>query len=263
LTAHLRQLEQRGLLEVLLDRLEAYKTTLPLEHAEQIVTSLLDVGDALPDSGPGMFSISPSMQACRVIHWFLAQESDPARRLQILRKALSDTEGLALTVRVVSLESGTPEKRDENPDFYLVDVAGEQELQAVAVAKIEAAARNGELAVSPQLAAVLFRWRDWAGIEAPRSWSVDQTSSAEGFLTFLCGFVGDVHVSAMGSYASQTKKVIRLGEVETFVDEAALRSGLEAVGDRPLNDREAVAVEALRTALSRRDDGKSDDDFWD
>ena len=73
LAAALRDLNKRNLLGVALDRLEAYKQKIDLEHAVSFVTALFDIGDELPKERGGFFSISPEMNSSRIIYWYLKQ----------------------------------------------------------------------------------------------------------------------------------------------------------------------------------------------
>jgi predicted KAP-like P-loop ATPase len=69
LRAEFKSLASQGLLAVTMERLEAYKEKLPLEHARSIVTAVLDIGEDLPEGRPGLLSFEPAMHACRIIYW--------------------------------------------------------------------------------------------------------------------------------------------------------------------------------------------------
>ncbi len=101
----------RGLLEVALDRLEAYKESIPLDHAEGFLAALCDVCDDLLHTTSGMFEIAPMMHAVRIIYWYLKREPDATRRLNVLEAAIRQTEGLSLPVDPHSWRPGSWEKR--------------------------------------------------------------------------------------------------------------------------------------------------------
>lgn len=68
LIAEFRALNKSDLLSVALDRLEAYKEKIDLQHAVPFTTALYDIGDELPDEPTGFFSIGPDMHVVRIIH---------------------------------------------------------------------------------------------------------------------------------------------------------------------------------------------------
>ena len=88
LRLELEALASRNLLELAMDRLEAYKQQIPLKDAVPFVTAMFDMGDQLSSERAGMFEISSAMHAERIIYWFLKEENDPAQRGAVLRDAL-------------------------------------------------------------------------------------------------------------------------------------------------------------------------------
>lgn len=60
-------LNQRGLLGVALNRLEAYKEKIDLQQAVPFITVLFDIGDELPNEPSGLYSISADIHALRII----------------------------------------------------------------------------------------------------------------------------------------------------------------------------------------------------
>ena len=85
LVAEFRTLNERGLLGIALDRLEAYRQKIELSNATSFITALFDIGDELPEDRSGFFSISPEMHAHRIIHWCLKKEQDRNKRGDILK----------------------------------------------------------------------------------------------------------------------------------------------------------------------------------
>ncbi|MBI3304354.1 MAG: AAA family ATPase, partial [Deltaproteobacteria bacterium] len=113
LVTEFRALNKRGLLGVALDRLEAYKEKIDLQHAVPFITALFDIGDELPDEPAGFFSIGPDVHASRIIHWYLKQEKDSGKRGQILKEAMKATTGLYLAVRKTSIEASIEERQKD------------------------------------------------------------------------------------------------------------------------------------------------------
>lgn len=92
LRTEFESLGSQNLLGIALNRLEAYKETIPLEHALPFITALFDIGESLPKERPGFFELSPQTHATRIIYWYLRREPDSERRKTILRDAIQGTE---------------------------------------------------------------------------------------------------------------------------------------------------------------------------
>jgi len=258
LVAELRLLNERGLLAVALDRLEAYKQKIPLEHASAFVTAMFDIGDELPEEGPGFFEIGPDMHAIRIIHWFLKQENDATVRAEILRRAMEETTGLYLPVEMTSIEGSKPEG-EQDRDSFLVSEEDVSELQRICVAKIQTAAGDGRLAKHRKLAYILYRWREWTSAEEVGMWAEKLIETDAGLLDFLGGFVQPVTSYGIGDYVAQTRWRIRLTDLENFVPIGVLESRRSTLGMEGLTDDQRRSVEAFDKAVDRRRQGKSDD----
>jgi hypothetical protein len=123
LVSALRDLQERELLEPMLDRLEAYKQQIDVARAVPFVTALFDIGDDVAHEGPGFFEIAPHMWIVRIVHWYLMQELDASERARILEECMRETSGLFLPIEMTSLEHRRPEEGSNPKGDYLVDEA--------------------------------------------------------------------------------------------------------------------------------------------
>ncbi len=260
LKAHFQQLQKQGLLGVLFDRLEAHKDTLHLVDLEKVVIAILDVGDVLFHNLDGRLEIDPSVHARRVIRGFVAQESDPAIRSTILKNAVGATEGFTLAMCLVGREAASIEARQNNPSRYVLDDHGADELQAIAVTRIEAAAVSGRLASSPRLRRILWFWRDWASDESAQDWSMSQTSTPASCLEFISRYFGeDFHPSI--DRAAGMGLTPLLDDIENFIAESTLRDRVAAASGQELPGSRSVVLEALRAEFAARDQPTKDLDL--
>jgi len=258
LASELRALGERGLLATALDRLEAYKERVPLEHAEAFITALFDIGDEFPDRTGGFFDIGPDMHASRIIYWYLRREQDQQRREQVLENAVQKTRGLYLPVMKVSLESDK-EARQKDPKTTLVGEERIEILKKICVDKIREAAANGRLAGHPKLAYLLYRWRDWAVPDEPRAWVADQIKSRDELLSMLKGFTQRSTSTGVGDYVSRVRWYIPLKSLEDFVKAEDVEEELTNLSLDGLGEEEERAVHEFKKAMKRRRAGKSDD----
>lgn len=260
LVAEFQSLKQRGLLEVTLDRLEAYKQTIDLKDAEAFVTAIFDIGDDLRTGRSSFFEIQPDMQVIRIIHWYLKQEKDPAKRAEILKESMKASQGLYLPVLKASLEDNRQERK-QDPDAYLVTEEALQDLIEICLEKIRAAAQNRKLKEHPKMLYILYRWRQWASPEEPKKWVEGLVTSTDGLLCFLKGCVQEGSVSGADDYASRIYRYIRLKSVEDFVDPEIVEEKVERISLDELSEEEKEAARAFQRALKRRREGKGEDDW--
>jgi predicted KAP-like P-loop ATPase len=262
LVAEFRSLNQRNLLGVALDRLEAYKEKLDLRHALPFVTALFDIGDELPEERSGFFSISPEMHASRIIYWYLKQEKDADKRGEILKEAMRATTGFYLPIMTASLE-GNEEKRKKDPSAFSVTDADLKELQQLCVEKIKQAAETGSLTTHPKMLSILYRWREWEAPEKPSQWAKRVIEFPEAALSFLTGCLHRSTSHGMSDYVSREHWRINLKTVEDFVRVDTLEKKVAELSLDNLSDKQKKAVKAFRGAIKRRREGKPDDDFRD
>lgn len=256
IVAQLRSLSARNLLATALERLEAYKEQIPLEHSVPFITSLFDIGDEVPKVGGGMFEIEPDMHAMRIVHWHLKRLNNPHEQARILGEAIRATTGLYLPVRQVSLEEGTKDSEDR-----LVDDADLPQLQALCLTKLRDAAREGTLQRNSEMARLLYRWSAWAGVNEPKQWVAGLLTSQEGTLAFLRAFLVPVGTLGLGDYTSQRFWHIRLKDLEPFASLDRVGQGVGPLDKEKLTDTDRQAVAAFTAAMRRRREGLGEEDL--
>lgn len=256
LRSELVSLHGQGLLEVAMDRFEAYKETVPLTDAGPFVTALFDVGDLLSDKSLG-FVISPMMHADRIIYWFLKREPDPVRRATLIKAAIDETTGLALPVFFVSAQEKGAERRPE--DERLVTDNDLPTLCAGCFQKVAAAAMSGDLASNPDLSSLLFRWRDWDSVAAPSAYCTSLIGSASGLLVLLRSFVRQSISQAMGDRVGRVRRYIKMSELCGFITADALVAEVNKIDVAILSDEDRELLVLFAKAVKRQAAGKSDD----
>jgi predicted KAP-like P-loop ATPase len=258
LVSEFRALNQRDLLGVALDRLEAYKEKIDLQHAVPFITALFDIDDELPDEPDGVYSIAADMHALRIIHWYLMQESNPGQRGQTLKAAMNATRGIFLPARQTDMEDA---KHQKGSGALLVTKADLCDLKNICIEKIRVAAKGKTLMSHPEMLFLLYRWRAWASPEEPRQWVERLIESQDGLLSFLTAFLQRSESWGLTDYVSQDHWYIRLGNVEDFVSPDVVAMKIEDLPIDNLTDQQRRAIAAFQEALKRRQEGKSDDDW--
>jgi len=262
LVTEFRALNERGLLEIALDRLEHYKEEIDLQHAVPFTTALFDIGDELTDKSVGLFSIGPEVHASRIIRWYLKREKDPGKRGEILKEAMKATMGLYLPVRQTCIED-SKEDRQKDPEAFIVAEDDLKDLENICVDKIKQAAESGTLKINSHMAYILYRWSEWTSLEEPRKWVEGLIESKEGLLCFLTAFLQQSTSQGMEDYVLRIHWRINLKSVEDFVAPEVLARKIERLSLEDLTDEQQKAVRAFQKALKRKQEGRSDADWRD
>ncbi|NOT57438.1 MAG: AAA family ATPase, partial [Deltaproteobacteria bacterium] len=261
LVAEFRALGQRGLLSVTLDRIEAYKEEIDLQHAVPFITALFDIGDELPDEPTGFFSIGPDMHAVRIIHWYLKREKDTAERSRLLKEAMKASSGIYLPVKDTSFEDHRKAESQIDPDSFLMAEADVKDMRQICIEKIQHAAKSGALKTHPKMAYLLSQWWKWASPEEPRRWIEGLIESEDGFLAFLTSFLQRSTSQGVGDYVTRISWHIHLKDLENFVSAEDLENKVKELSPVNLGERKQKAVGAVQEALRRRQKGENDEDW--
>lgn len=247
----LADLSTRGLLDVLLDRLDDYTHRLPFRGAESFVTALFDL-DVDADEELLSFRLSPQTHLFRIVYRYLQRESDEARRKQILMAALANTTGLATPV--LAVEALT------NPRGPLFTQQSDvHDLQRQVVQKIEEAAASGRLAQEKQLAPLLAAWNRWGHPGHVRSWVDESVRNPEGLLGFLRAFKLTQRRYSSSTPIPEETHYYRLSDLETYIDLPTLEKLVDSLDTQELPSEDRRNIELFREALERRRLGQPDD----
>jgi len=234
-----RNLRSRGLLVDALDRLEAYKQTIGLEHADAFITAIFDIGDQLPEGREGFFTVEPDMHATRIIYWYLKTEPSLEVRARILKDAITKTSGLYLPVHLVAIESDRDGGRKDR-EAILVDDSQVRPLQELCLEKLRAASKDGRLLRHLQMMLLLYRWKDWAGPDEARDWVDQITKEPEGALNFLKASVRKVRTAGGDDHFLRISWRLGLSSIRDFIDPTVLKGRIAGITDYPTaEDRRA------------------------
>lgn len=257
--AVMRGLNNRGLMSVAAERLEAFKEQLSLDHAESFVTGLLDVADELPPENPGMFMISPAMHVMRVIYWYLKREGDAAKREAVLEKAFVATTGLDVALRKIAIEFDEDRKGSAIHE-RLIRPESVPKFKQLCIDKIRKAAQDGSLKSASSgegLRQILYRWKEMGDWDSAKAWVNGMMSSPEDVLVILRAFTMVVKSSG-GGHGYREKWGIQLSAVEEFVPLGVLEPASKRIIEEGLSPENERALKAFRTALLRKEQGKPD-----
>lgn len=260
LVRELKQLKERDLLGVALDRLEAYKEHIPPENAFAFTTAMFDIGDELPENLSSLVSMGYDMHGVRLIYWNLNRDSLKDKRISILKDAIKQTRGLYLPVMYTSLEEDKQGK-PQGPDTFKAEGEDFASMKDSCLKHLANAARTGRLAQHPRMATLLHRWMAWGNPDDVRSWVKDLVSSPEGSIQFLVAFVSRASSQGMGDYLLRIHYSIHIKDIEKFIDPSDLENKIKGADQEKFSVEQQKALEAFRQALKRKAEGKPEEEW--
>ncbi len=231
-----------------------------LEHAAQFVTALLDVGDKLPEGTAGMFGMDAEMTAQRIIYHYMRRETDIERRGNTVLAAIEDTIGHFLPVHLVWLDR---EQRGDQrgPEERLLSDDQVVKGRHLCLRKIEEALAT-PATLGQRLSFYLFRWKEWAGVEAPRAWVAKHVNTPDSAVLFLESLLRTVHRSV----PPYVQHEIDLEPIELFIEVSGLETILQPLLATDLSAEHArlwedhrIAISAFTNAVRRRREGRPND----
>ena len=254
----MRVLQDRGLMNLAFEHLDACKETLPLHNMTTLTQALSDLSDSFPPTGTGMFDTATRTMAARLIHFGLIREKDESRRLDALIKGFTNSSGTLLPVYVTSLQERRKSESSHERD-YLVSEANWDALRKLSLKKITKAATSGLMLRHPEASLLLWLWYDWDP-ESAKLWVAKKTRTQKGVLWFLAVLLGEVH-----SHGSELtiRYYINLSRLERFTDVESLKRALARANLAKATERERIAAKKFQIALKRRADGKPEPDGHD
>jgi predicted KAP-like P-loop ATPase len=250
LRTYFKRFKNEGRIEQLLLRLEYEKDRIPTENAMPFVTALFDEGDDLPPR-TDMWGMDAEMHLTRIIYWYLVRLGTIEKREHALRISIASTEALYGPSQIVSLEE--PNDRQRPDREAIIPPTSLPEFHQLCVAKIAAAANTEAFLRHPHMLTLLYRWREWTDGNAVRAWAQSKIANPESAMALLAGFVQVMKRSGMGSVVTEQIPIMRLKEIEDFVDVDALDRILPA-GDTQEGDRRQ-AITLFRKGVDRRRKG--------
>lgn len=262
LTSELQRLSGEGKLNAALDRIDVNRDNIPLDNAVSLGVALFNLGDDFGLDKPDSMFTGPRWTVQRIVHNVLKRERDITNRTQLLTNILENSSGLSMPVMCVSLLGDRSSKSQRSEE--LVPEASLPSLQAICIRKIRDAAVTGKLKQRPDLAYILYRWRDWSSVEEVREWVKNLAGSSDGALVLIKAFIQRSISQTMGDHVARISIYIRYSEIEVFADLEAVEAEIGKLNQTSLQADDQQSIEAFRKAMKRKRAGKPEDSFgWD
>lgn len=163
-----------------------------------------------------------------------------------------------MPVRQVSIENRDSSSDSKSSKWVLNDTRLTR-MRELCVARLEAAAADGSLARQPQLTWLLYTWRAWGGLDGPRAFVRQLVETPQGLLRILQGFTQESRHYVIGQPSSRVTRVLRLADLEEFVDAEFLETQVRRAPSASLENQDQLVVDAFWAAKHGRKEGHSEE----
>ncbi len=220
------KLNREGRILRFIERMEDYtKEFVPEANIQDIISALMDAGDSFPEGETGMSELDTPMRILRISYQLSRRIDTQEKRFVIFKAAISSTKDSIYTivheVGAQGQQHGkATSKRDLDPeDKRTVNSKQLEELEKLAVQKIETWAKDGRLSKHPHLVSILYFWKRWIVPDSNSLKEVIETllETEEGLVRFVAAFLAKSVSYGMGDYLGKINWRISLKHIEDFV----------------------------------------------
>ena len=233
----------------LLERMEDHVPNVPAASLEAWIYALLDIGDSVSLTADAILEGDQNMQVQRLLYQLLQRAEPRVQRLAVLESAITQARGIGTLCRFGNIIEPDHDRTDDEL-FSGEDWA---RIRQGLVVRIEESADDGSLAARPGawLGLVLHRWKDWAGLTAPKEFVDSLVATDEGLLILLGGF----RLVSLSSGGAGTVRHPYIGResLTPFVDPAPLEPLARKLLDERRDSLSQEHIDLLKLFLSGYD----------
>jgi predicted KAP-like P-loop ATPase len=244
---------------LLLDELKLHAKEVPDKKIGPLLRALFQIADELQVQGDRAKGFSMGDNHLR-LHWLLRrltlERFDLAKRSSVLMAACNTaTLGWLIDISDSAYRDYHPRegKNPETETNCLTTSADAEKLHALALKRIRAATKTGELLDHPDLPYLLFRWSDE---EAPMvlKWTTAQLKQDKGAVRFAQAFTAHSWVHSLGDRVARRETRASLESIERILDKDLFRARLEELAAGNVLSKDDG--DAVRTFLQAWDRGR-------
>lgn len=253
---------------IFLEQLEDYtEKEIPLNSIPSIVQALLDVGDRLlrPEDEPcGMFDFGNDIRIERIISHLLRRLEEPAR-FEVLKQAMSNGKAvLTIVDKVVVLgqqhgKFGASESNLE--EERLISAQHLDELEEIALNKVQDAVQQNSLLQTPGLAHILYYWREQTSEDEVKQWVKEAIKNDEGLVDFFEKFFEKAFRKSESNMGQTTGYGLEPNLLEPYVDVSLAINRLRSLLEKDcLTEEQKNAIARFIEEYDRSQQEKDSDD---
>ena len=267
------QAKGRSKASYMLDELTAHGETVPLNHAEKILTAVFRVADDLlikQDEERGIGIADNRLRLHWLLRSFLRDRTELERRSEILSRCC-DQASFNWLLNFCRSEwknyfPSDPEREPPTEEKILLTLKDAESLRQTALGWIQSRAADGTLLDVVDLPSALFGW--YKLLKDDSDEVVQFTTAAmgedEAVLKLAKAFLGKSFCHGMGGFDGSPGDLVyrendraQIDGLERILDIGVFRSRLEQLVDAPgLHDEDNQIIQRFLTAWNARNDGQ-------
>ena len=234
---------QRGLFDILFDRLEAHVEKLDMDWAGDILTALFDVGDMLPPNDTFFNIAIPEQRIARLASAFISQKFDADGQQQILIRSMRTASGIYVPLLTCTqLFHASARATSAHFDEHIKQAHHE------CLEKIRHASEVGALKSHKNLIHILRYWNGMGGPDSGvRPWVAGLIQDQEGLIKFLREMSSAVTSSDKGRFLRTNVE-----SAMDFVVLEELEERIKSFLGQPIRTEDKVLLNAWVEGVSYR-----------
>ena len=256
--ANLMELYKKVGLSTLLHRIYCHREKLDKIYLSFFLSELwwLEEDDAIRAGVEKDWSVRENAQT--ITRAFLKQFSSKSNRCQVVIEALTTSKVFYPLTMIWARENHL---LGENPNSLnaLFDKDDLEALRPEIIKSIHIANKEQRLLVMPDLALLLYMWRDLEGNNAVEKWLKEQVSEMNRLPKVLASFINKTTISG---HEVQIVYSMRLKELEPFFDVATLEPILSKLNTHSMGRWEKFAVEETLKRIAEKRRGVEEADYF-
>jgi hypothetical protein len=241
------QLNERGLLDVMLTRIASLETSVPLDHAATLLASLYQI--RFEKREYGLFETSPKDRIASITYWYL-QRLPEDERLKVIEEALRSTRGISLAINAVELLAHVFDAGSTAQPFFQEQVNRDR-LNKVGVEAILRATEPGSGIPTDEILLTVNFWARFDKVSA-KAWLdayLKDRHSMAGYLESIISRAEGTGGSRQFIFVASFERLFSIEELEAKVDQYL---------NGELPPHEAGLLCLFRKGVQKRREGKDD-----
>ncbi len=236
--ANFESFKVRGLLPIILERLDEARSSLPVENISSLARALFDIGDHF-DNENASAGTRPFLAAWRSAYWYFLQIPEEQPRGQMFLEVLANSTGLSVPKTLISNELGRDDRESERLRRRLLTSEQLEQAKAIWVEKLRALVTNPDRVLEhPQFLSYIYQWVKFENQPAVDDWFRRVTADPRDLLVMLKHFESNVHRQTVGSFVGRTITQISIRDLRQFFDLANLSNRLESIVNGRFSEEE-------------------------
>lgn len=238
---------------------------IPKNCIPSIIQALFNVGDRLlipEDEQCGMFDFGNETRIHRII-WQLLHRQDRLARFEVLQAAMSSGDAVSTIVREVVFlgqQQGQYKAQPSPEEEWLVSQQDLQELEKIALKKVQAAAQQDSLVQAPDLAQILYCWHQWTNEEEVKQWVQKVVSNDEGLVPFLEKFLEVTVTQSISDMVPRKTYKLDPQWLEPYLEPSTIGDRVRSLAEKSgLTEEQTTAIEQFIQEYDMRQQGEDPD----